>query len=118
MRTAYFLLDPVFLFHKSPCHQSHHSPTTEIGEYAHGKIAQDRPFFFGVKGKEIFSRYVYGVVEADWLDELPDDVVSTDRRSVNWDEDATETLYKWGAGKLSSWLDGFLSSRQMSARNK
>lgn len=78
-----------------------------VGVYAHGKIAQDRPFFFGVRGKEIFSRYIYGVVEADWLDELPDDVVSTDRRSVNWDDDATQILYKWGAGKISSWLDGF-----------
>ena len=89
-----------------------------VGVYAHGKIAQDRPFFFGVKGKEIFSRYIYGVVEADWLDELSDDVVSTDRRSVNWDDDATEALYKWGAGKLSSWLDGFRDWKKAQPREE
>ncbi len=83
-----------------------------VGVYAHGKIAQDRPFFFGVKGKEIFSRYLYGVVEADWLDEMPDDVVSTDRRSVNWDTDATAAFYDWGAAKLAGWVEGFRKWRK------
>lgn len=89
-----------------------------VGVYAHGKIAQDRPFFFGVKGKEIFSRYIYGVVEADWLDELPDDVVSTDRRSINWDDDATNLLYKWGADKLALWLDGFKTWKKNQPREE
>lgn len=78
-----------------------------IGIYAHGKIAQDRPFFFDIKGKEILSRYVYGVIEADWLDELPADVVSTDRRSIDWDTDETSALHDWGAQKLSFWIDEF-----------
>lgn len=78
-----------------------------IGVYAHGKIAQDRPFFFGSKGKEILSRYVYGVVEADWLDELPTDVVSTDRRSIDWDTDDTALFHTWGNLKISGWLEEF-----------
>ena len=78
-----------------------------IGIYAHGKIAQDRPFFFDIKGKEILSRYIFGVIEADWLDELPNDVVSTDRRSIDWDTDETICFHEWGAGKISSWLEGF-----------
>jgi Histidine kinase-, DNA gyrase B-, and HSP90-like ATPase len=78
-----------------------------VGVYAHGKIAQDRPFFFGVRGKEIFSRYLYAVVEADWLDEMPTDVVSTDRRSVDWDTEATAQLHAWGAAKVSAWIEGF-----------
>jgi Histidine kinase-, DNA gyrase B-, and HSP90-like ATPase len=78
-----------------------------VGVYTHHKIAQDRPFFFGVKGKEIFSRYMYGVVEADWLDELPEDIVSTDRRSINWDDDATIALHNWGANKVHKWIDEF-----------
>lgn len=78
-----------------------------VGVYAHGKIAQDRPFFFGVKGKEIFSRYLYGVIEADWLDELPEDVISTDRRSINWEIDATADFHTWGEAKLSNWVEKF-----------
>ncbi len=78
-----------------------------IGVYAHGKIAQDRPFFFDVKGKEILSRYLYGVIEADWLDELPSDVVSTDRRSIDWDTDDTIAFQQWGNSKISYWLEEF-----------
>jgi hypothetical protein len=78
-----------------------------VGIYTHGKIAQDRPFFFDVKGKEILSRYIYGVIEADWLDELPSDVVSTDRRSIDWDTDDTHDFHTWGAAKLVQWLDAF-----------
>ena len=78
-----------------------------VGIYAHGKIAQDRPFFFDVKGKEILSRYIYGVIEADWLDELPSDVVSTDRRSIDWDTDETIEFHNWGAAKISHWLEEF-----------
>ena len=78
-----------------------------IGIYAHGKIAQDRPFFFDIKGKEILSRYIYGVIEADWLDELPNDVVSTDRRSIDWDTDETICFHEWGAIKISTWLEDF-----------
>ncbi len=78
-----------------------------IGVYTHGKIAQDRPFFFDIKGKEILSRYLYGVIEADWLDELPTDVVSTDRRSIDWDTDDTLTFHNWGNARISSWLEAF-----------
>ncbi|WP_081065990.1 ATP-binding protein [Burkholderia diffusa] len=78
-----------------------------VGVYAHGKIAQDRPFFFGLKGKEILSRYMYGVVEADWLDELPDDVVSTDRRSIDWESDETKAFHEWGRVKMAQWVERF-----------
>jgi hypothetical protein len=78
-----------------------------VGVYTHGKIAQDRPFTFGVKGKEIFTRYMYAVVEADWLDELPDDLVSTDRTSINWEHDETSPLYKWGQKKVNEWTTQF-----------
>jgi len=78
-----------------------------VGVYAHGKIAQDRPFFFGVKGKEILSRYLYGVIEADWLDELDEDVVSTDRRSLNWEHPAVNQLHEWGRANLLGWVEAF-----------
>lgn len=89
-----------------------------IGIYSHGKIAQDRPFFFDVKGKEIHSRYMYGVIEADWLDELPDDVVSTDRRSIDWSTDDTEAFHNWGAAKIPAWLDGYRKWRESLPRTE
>ena len=75
-----------------------------VGVYAHGKIAQDRPFVFGLKGREISTRYMYGVIEADWLDELDEDVVSTDRTSIDWENDDTEEMYKWGNKLVGQWI--------------
>lgn len=78
-----------------------------VGVYSHGKIAQDRPFTFGVKGKEIFTRYMFGVVEAEWLDELEIDVISTDRTNVNWELPETKALYEWGQKKVGAWVAKF-----------
>lgn len=91
-----------------------------VGVYSHGKIAQDRPFTFGVKGKEIFTRYMYAVVEADWLDEQDDDLISTDRTNVNWDADAAKPLYEWGQGRVRDWVARFAAWRRTDerARNK
>lgn len=75
-----------------------------VGVYAHGKIAQDRPYFFGVKGKEIYTRYMYAVVEADWLDELDEDVISTDRTSVNWDTEDTSQLWDYCNALVKGWI--------------
>jgi len=82
-----------------------------VGVYVHGKIGQDRPFFFGAKGKEIFQRYLYAVVEADWLDELESDLVSTDRTSINWSDPNATKLNEWGAKKVSAWLDAYIKHR-------
>ena len=85
---------------------------TGVGVYTHGKIAQDRPFVFGLKGSEIWTRYMYGVVEADWLDELDEDVVSTDRTSINWDHDDTKDLYEWGQNEIGKWIRSYLKDRK------
>lgn len=86
-----------------------------VGVYAHGKIGQDRPFFFGVKGREIFSRYMYAVVEADWIDELQQDTISTDRTSVNWEDSDLESLYAWGAQSVVAWISAYeLRRKEMS----
>ncbi|MER2516507.1 MAG: ATP-binding protein [Candidatus Accumulibacter phosphatis] len=83
-----------------------------IGIYAHGKIAQDRPFFFDLRGKEVYSRYVYGVVEADWIDQLDEDVVSTDRRSIDWETNETEPFHEWGLKKMGEWVSAYQKWRQ------
>jgi Histidine kinase-, DNA gyrase B-, and HSP90-like ATPase len=83
-----------------------------VGVYAHGKIAQDRPFFFDLRGKEIYSRYVFGVIEADWIDQLDEDVVSTDRRSIDWETDDTAPFHEWGLKKMAEWVNSYKKWRQ------
>ena len=89
-----------------------------VGVYAHGKIAQDRPFTFGVRGKEIFTRYMFGVVQADWLDELKADVISTDRTSVNWEAPEVEPLFRWGQQQVRSWVSAFERWRETVEREE
>ncbi|MEG9558933.1 ATP-binding protein [Pseudomonas aeruginosa] len=89
-----------------------------VGVYAHGKIAQDRAFFFGVKGSEIFSRYMYAVVEADWIDELDYDAISTDRTSINWDDPNFEGFYSWGASSVKDWVKEYQKALKLSAKEE
>lgn len=86
-----------------------------IGIYAHGKIAQDRPFFFGNRGHEIYLRYMYAVVEADWIDELDHDTISTDRTSIDWEDPDCAALYKWGEQKVKNWLNAYQGHRKKAA---
>jgi len=75
-----------------------------VAVYTHKKIAQDRPFFFGFKGRELYSRYLYGVVEAEWVDELSEDVISTDRASLNWEHSDLLELGTKGYQLVRDWL--------------
>jgi hypothetical protein len=67
-----------------------------VGVFAHGKMAQDRPFTFDSKGLEIKTRYMYGVIEADWVDEYEDDIISTDRTSIDWGYLGLPAFFDWG----------------------
>lgn len=89
-----------------------------VGVYAHGKIAQDRPFAFGRKGDEIYIRYMYAVVEADWLDELPDDLISTDRTTVDWAHPEAQALMAWGERRVKEWVSEYEKFRRESDRTK
>lgn len=89
-----------------------------VGVYAHGKIAQDRPFNFENKGNEIFARYMYGVVEADWVDELEHDTISTDRTSIDWNDPDVLALHSWGNQRVRSWMASYQGAREKKAREK
>ncbi|MFA6052617.1 MAG: ATP-binding protein [Methylobacter sp.] len=89
-----------------------------IGIYAHGKIAQDRPYFFGNKGNEIFTRYLFAVVEADWIDELEDDAISTDRTSIDWENPAFTKLKEWGSNEIKNWLRKYQALRKEKAKEE
>jgi hypothetical protein len=66
-----------------------------------GRTAQSPPYFFDVEGTatgQHSTRYVVGDIEADFLDKSieADDVISTDRQEVDWDDESVTALKKWG----------------------
>lgn len=83
-----------------------------IGVYAHGKIAQERPFSFEITGNDLYLPYVYGVVEADWIDDFSEDLISTDRSSLDWDHPKAALLKAWGQKELRRWIGRFQEFRQ------
>ena len=89
-----------------------------VGVFAHGKIAQTRPFFFGRKGKEVFQRYLYGVVEADWIDDGDTDKISTDRTAIDWSDAELKPLLEWGKKSVGAWIDQYEKHRKDKSRTK
>lgn len=84
-----------------------------IGIYAHEKLCVDRPFYFHLKGQEIWTRYVYGVFEADWLDEIAEeDVIGTDRTTINWEREDTSELLDKGETILRKAIQDYRALRE------
>ena len=67
-----------------------------------GKTAQAPPYFFDVEGTasgQHGTRYMTGVIEADYLDEGTDsegDLISTDRQEIDWENELSHPLKQWG----------------------
>lgn len=77
-----------------------------IAVFSHGKLAQT-PFFFllsGGLGGQHGQAYISGQVQADYLDELDDDIMATERQRVSWDRDETSPLLKWGQERVKQLL--------------
>jgi len=55
---------------------------------------------------------MYAVVEADFIDEFKEDVISTDRRSIDWDHPGAGPLYDWGQRKVRQWIEDYRSARR------
>lgn len=70
------------------------------------KLAQT-PFFFDLSGGlsgQHGQQYVSGQVQADYLDRLPADVITTERQRINWEHDACKPLEHWGQERVKSLL--------------
>lgn len=89
-----------------------------VGIFAHGKIAQTRPYFFNRKGKEVFQRYLYGIVEADWIDEEEEDLISTDRTSIDWSSEKMTEFHDWGNKKVGTWITAYENFRKVKQDKK
>lgn len=67
-----------------------------------GKTAQAPPFFFNVEGSasgQHGTKYLTGVIEADFLDDGEDDEsdrISTDRQEIDWEDESALPLRAWG----------------------
>lgn len=82
-----------------------------VSVFAHGKLAQ-RPFFFDLGERGGISaqqgqQYLSGKVEASFLDDGDDDLISIERQRVDWEHPLAAPLMIWGQdlvrGLLSDW---------------
>lgn len=67
--------------------------------YVRGKTAQAPPFFFNIEGHasgQHGTRYVTGAIEADFLDDLDKDLISTDRQEIEWEAPELRGFQAWG----------------------
>jgi len=51
--------------------------------------------FYGIRDNDQFHSYVTGYIEVDFIDEFDEDVISTDRHSLNWEHDKTRELQQY-----------------------
>lgn len=56
-----------------------------------GKIVNSASFF-GLRDTDQFHNYVTGYLHIDFIDDVPNDLISTDRHSLNWEHDETKAL--------------------------
>lgn len=59
-----------------------------------GKIVNNASFY-GLRDNDLFHSYVTGYLEVDFIDEFDIDVISTDRQSLNWENDKTKELQNY-----------------------
>ncbi|RBP85269.1 hypothetical protein EBI01_01330 [Marinomonas rhizomae] len=51
--------------------------------------------FYGARDNDQFHNYVTGYLEVDFIDDFEDDVISTDRHSLNWEHEETRSLQSY-----------------------
>lgn len=59
-----------------------------------GKIVNTASFY-GLRDTDQFHSYVTGYLEVDFIDEFEEDVISTDRHSLNWEHEKTKELQSY-----------------------
>lgn len=59
-----------------------------------GKIVNTAGFY-GARDNDQFHSYVTGYLEVDFIDDFDEDVISTDRHSLNWEHEKTRELQEY-----------------------
>jgi len=88
----------------------YHDPIEEelrgIAVFSKGKLAQ-KPFFFNLSGglgRQHGQEYMSGQIEADYIDELNEDIIATERQRINWEHTETMPLEEWGQKRIKTLL--------------
>lgn len=90
----------------------------------HDKTAQAPPYFFGVEGTasgQHGTKYLTGVIEADYLDDGIDDDgdrISTDRQEIDWDDEDAAALKAWGDELTRRLLRNRVAKREDDAQDR
>ena len=63
------------------------------------KLAQ-KPFFFHLSGRHNGQKYLTGIVRADYLDQLDEDLISAGRERLNWNDERAAPLRIWGQERV------------------
>lgn len=85
--------------------------------YANGRLV-NAPEFFGRSESSHFYSYVTGWLEIDFVDNWEEDVISTNRQSLNWDLDNTEALRDFLQGILLEIQKDWRQRRKVEKRKK
>ena len=95
-----------------------------VAVFANGKLAQV-PFFFNLSGGlggQAGQSYMSGQVEADFVDELPVDLIAPERQRINWELPETAPLLEWGQKRVKQllviWHDRRGEKRRVELENK
>ncbi|MGA2915454.1 MAG: ATP-binding protein [Sedimentisphaerales bacterium] len=99
-----------FCFYKAPIDEEQ---LRGISIFSKGKLCQN-PFFFnltGGLGGQHGQEYLSGAVEADFLDELPKDLISPERQRIDFEQEESAALLKWGQDKIKSLLRTWQNKR-------
>lgn len=59
--------------------------------FANGRMVNAQEFFGATESSHFFS-YTTGWLDVDFIDDLDEDLISTDRQSINWETDLTSEL--------------------------
>lgn len=85
--------------------------------YVHGRLANE-PEYYGVPESSYAFSYLTGHVEADYVDDLDEDLIATDRRSISWETVEGEALRVYLNRLLRAVADLRRTTRRLKKRER
>ena len=84
--------------------------------FSRKKMVNSPEYFSDTTSSHFFS-YLTGWLEVDFIDDLPDDVITTNRQSLNWEHEETRKLREHLRG-LVRWTEGEWRKKRRGKRRK